>query len=198
MDTYRTVGRATAFEDDATKGSVFVALVAPAADEAAAMAVIDGVRADHPDASHHTFAWRLRDGGQRAFDAGEPRGSAGAPILAQIDGHGLVDVVVVVSRWFGGTKLGVGGLMRAYGGCAGRALDRAAVVDVVATVDVVVRHGWEDTGAVQGLVAQLGLDVVDTRYDADVTVVIRVPARDRARVEAALRDRTAGRVVVDG
>lgn len=192
--SFRTLAAPFDFADEPVKGSRFVALAAPAADEAAARALIDEARRRWPDASHHTYAWRLRGGGQRAFDAGEPRGSAGPPILAMIDGHGLVDVVVVVARWFGGTQLGVGGLMRAYGACAGRALDRAEVVEVIPTVDLELRYGWGDVGAVQALVAQRGLHVVDTRYEADVVVVIRVPEPEVDGFRAALRDRTAGRV----
>jgi uncharacterized YigZ family protein len=191
---HRTLARTQTFEDAPVKGSRFVALTAPATTEDQALAVVDEAKRRWPDASHHCWAYHLATGQFRASDAGEPGGSAGRPILAQIEGHGVTDVVVVVARWFGGTKLGVGGLIRAYGGCAGRALDRAEGIEVVPTVDLVVTHTWDDTGAVQAVVGALGLEVVETRYDAAVTVVLRVPVHERERVLAALRDRTSGRL----
>ena len=190
---YRTLAGPSTFEDEPVKGSRFVALVAPCASEEEALAVVGEARERWPDASHHTWAYTLRDGRHRTSDAGEPGGSAGRPILAQIQGHGLCDVVAVVVRWFGGTKLGVGGLIRAYGGCAGRALDRAEVVEVTPTVELTVRHAYDDVGAVQAVVASLGLEVLETRWEQEVTLVLRVPEPRREEVRSALLDRTAGR-----
>lgn len=195
--TFQTLAQPTTFADDPVKGSRFVGLAAPTADEPAALAVVGEARARWPDASHHTWAFRLRGGRHRHSDDGEPGGSAGRPILAQIDGHGLVDVVVVVVRWFGGTKLGVGGLIRAYGAAAGRTLDRAPIVEVVPTVELTVTHAYDDTGAVQAVIGSGELEVIDTRWDAEVTVVIRVPEAKQQAVIDTLRDRTGGRITLD-
>lgn len=100
------------------------------------------------DASHHCSAWRLRDGSWRANDAGEPSGSAGAPILAALDGAELRDVAVVVTRYFGGTKLGVGGLVRAYGDAAAAALAAAPRQRAVPAVRLRIRYGYDQTSAV--------------------------------------------------
>ncbi len=195
---FSTLARASTFADAPVKGSRFVALVAPASDEAAALAVLEEARARWPDASHHTWAFRLREGDRmRHSDDGEPGGSAGRPILAQIDGHDLVDVVAVVARWFGGTKLGVGGLIRAYGAAAGRALDRAEIVEVVPTVDRTIVHAYDDTGAVRTLVEAAGVQVLDTRWEAQVHLVVRVSVEALEAVAGALRDRTAGRVRIE-
>ncbi len=163
----------------------------------AAADVLDGARRRWPDASHHAWAWRLRDGQHRAHDAGEPGGSAGRPILARIDGKELADVVVVVARWFGGTKLGVGGLIRAYGGCAGRTLDRARIVEVVPTVELRITHAYDDTGPVQAVIGSLGLDVVGTRWEQEVVTTVRTRQVDCDAVIDALLTRTSGRVKVD-
>ncbi len=195
--SYRTLAEPWVFADEPVKGSRFVALAAPIADEAAFEAVLEEARTRWPDASHHCWAWRLRGGAHRSADAGEPGGSAGRPILAQIEGHDVVDVGVVVARWFGGTKLGVGGLMRAYGGCAGRALDRASVVEVVPTVRLAITHAYDDTGAVQGVIGAAGVPVVDTIWDAQVTLVVEVPEPEAEALAARLVDRTSGRAVVD-
>lgn len=191
---YLTVGEPFVYVAEPVKGSRFVAIVAPVADEPAAMAVIRAAEADHADADHCCWAWRLRDGYSRTWDAGEPRGSAGRPILAQIEGHAVFDAVAVVIRHFGGTKLGVGGLMRAYGGTAGMALDRARIVEVAATVELVVEHAYGDTNAVEAALAAVQATIVDAAYDAGVTLILRVEAGVADALAVALRDRTAGRV----
>ncbi|HHO53273.1 MAG TPA: DUF1949 domain-containing protein [Deltaproteobacteria bacterium] len=195
--TFSTLAQTTIFADEPVKGSRFIGLAAPAGDEAAALATVEGARARWPDATHHTWAFRLRGGRHRHSDDGEPGGSAGRPILAQIDGHGLVDVVVVVVRWFGGTKLGVGGLIRAYGAAAGRTLDRAPILEVVPHVDLILTHSYDDIGAIGAVVGSWGLEVIDTRWGASVQQVLRVPeARRRALIDT-LRDRTGGRVDIE-
>ena len=106
--------------------------------EEAAFKALKEVQLEFSDARHHCWAFLLHEGERsRSSDDGEPGGSAGRPILAQLVGHELSDLMVVVTRYFGGTKLGVGGLIRAYGGCAGKGLDQAARVEVVETEDLV-------------------------------------------------------------
>lgn len=195
---YRTLSGHAEHVADPIKKSRFIGWAAPAGTEDEALALVDAAAERWPDARHLCWAYRLADGRVRSSDDGEPGGSAGRPILAQIEGHELHDVAVVVARWFGGVKLGVGGLIRAYGGTAGRTLDGADVVEVAATVDLEFRHGWDDTGAVQGVVAARQLDVVDTAWAEDVTLVLRVPAEQVDAVCAALRDATAGRVTPSG
>lgn len=195
---YTTLAEPFEFLADPIKGSRFLALLAPTADEEAAMDAVRAAEARFPDASHCCWSWRLRGGRTRIWDAGEPRGSAGRPILAQLEGHEVFDVTAVVVRWFGGTELGVGGLMRAYGGAAGMALDRAKLVEVAATVELVVRYGYPDTNAVRAVIVGAGAEIVDTEFDEDVRAVVRV---DESRVEeltTALRDRTSGRVTPTG
>ena len=114
------------------RDSRFLADAAPVADAAAAVRWL--AQHHHADATHNCWAWRC-GGTYRSSDDGEPGGSAGRPILQAIDAQGLDHVVVRVARWFGGTKLGVGGLVRAYGGCAAqclRAAPRRAIVALIA------------------------------------------------------------------
>lgn len=113
--------------EERVERSRFLALVEPVEDAAGAASFLAAIRAEHHKATHHCSAWRTGlPGGSMwgAADDGEPSGSAGLPILKAIDGSGLSDVVVVVVRWYGGVKLGTGGLVRAYGGVAARALSR--------------------------------------------------------------------------
>ncbi|KRB43272.1 YigZ family protein [Terrabacter sp. Root181] len=112
------------------KRSRFVCDLAPAATEESARAFVDQVRARSRDARHHCTAFVLGPDGAtlRSNDDGEPSGTAGAPMLDVLRGRGLTDVVAVVTRWFGGTLLGTGGLIRAYGDAVSTAVDAATVV----------------------------------------------------------------------
>ncbi len=181
---------------DPIKGSRFVGFATRTAAPDLAAAALRDVRQRWSDARHHCWAWRLADGRFRSSDDGEPGGSAGRPILAQIEGHGLHDVIVVVTRWFGGTKLGVGGLIRAYGGCAGRTLDRGALVEVVSTVSIAVRIAYADIGAVQAVLGARGLTPGDTDWGEAVCMQVPVPYDQVEAVTTALADATRGRAVV--
>ncbi|MCB9780242.1 MAG: YigZ family protein [Alphaproteobacteria bacterium] len=193
---YQTLAAPVEHAIDPIKGSRFIGLAAPAADEAAVDALLEDARQRWPDARHHCWAWRLADGRTRSSDAGEPGGSAGRPILAQIEGHDLCDVVVVVVRWFGGVKLGVGGLIRAYGGCAGKTLDQGEVVTVVPRVRLRVVHDYDDTGAVQAVLGSRGLAPTDSEWGARATLTLAVPYDQVDGVLAELRDATSGRAVL--
>src|SRR6185436_14281682 len=121
------------------KGSRFLAVIGPAADEAAAKAVLAALQREFADATHHCWAWRLgsppRD---RSSDAGEPAGTAGVPILKVLRGAGLSDALAVVVRWFGGVKLGKGGLARAYAAAAREALKALPVAVRAPTARIAV------------------------------------------------------------
>ena len=177
------------------KGSRFIGSVAPAASADEADAFVARVRARYPDARHWCFAWRLAgEGGRfRYDDDGEPSGSAGRPILRQLDARGLTDAVVVVTRWFGGTKLGVGGLVRAYGAAAAAVLDEAPIRESRVTRPVVVTHGYDRSGAVQAALAAFDLEPASADYGERVRLVCRVPVSQVDAFLIALRDRTAGR-----
>lgn len=112
------------------RGSKFIGLAAPVDSIEAFKLFLAEVKKEHPKASHHCFAYRIGGDGMifRASDAGEPSGTAGRPILGQIDSKGLTNVVVVVVRYFGGTLLGVPGLINAYKSAAGLALQLTPVV----------------------------------------------------------------------
>lgn len=193
MSALRTLAGWSRYTLDPVKGSRFVATLAPATSPDEAEALLDAVRAEWPNATHHCWAWRLSDGRTRSSDDGEPGGSAGRPILAQLEGHEIDDAVVVVTRWYGGTKLGVGGLIRAYGGCAGKALDAAEIREIPRTTPVVVEHDYADSGAVQAVLAAHQLTPVGTDYGATVRLTLAVPDADVDAVRAALVNGTAGR-----
>jgi len=195
---FRTVRGPSRYEPERTKGSRFIASISPAQEVQAAAAFVASLRSEYDDASHHCFAWRLGpDGGTfRSSDDGEPSGSAGRPILLQIEGHDLTDTVVVVTRYFGGTKLGVGGLVRAYGGAAGQALDRAEILITEITRTLHIEYPYECTGAVEALLKSANLTPLNARYSDRVACTLEVPLAHVDAFGVELRDRTAGLVTV--
>ena len=191
---FRTVRRPSRYEPERTKGSRFFASIAPVQDIAAAEAHVAALRAEFRDATHHCFAWRLGHAGEdfRSSDDGEPSGSAGRPILLQIEGHDLTNTAVVVTRYFGGTKLGVGGLMRAYGGACGQALDRAEIEVVQLKQTLHVEHPYECTGTIESILKSSGLTPLGAEYGERVSFRLAVPLDRVESLCTELRDRTAG------
>lgn len=187
--TLTLAGRATAVLD--VKHSRFVAHASPVEQPDAAMAFLADV--SDPDATHNCWAYRLGDQ-YRSSDDGEPSGTAGRPILAAIDGQGVDGVMVVVTRWYGGVKLGAGGLVRAYGGCAAECLRAADKVVRVAEREFDVAFGFGDTGAVHAALAGAGALRLGERFDGDgVRLRIRVALNRAAALKAQLRDATRDR-----
>lgn len=199
-NSIRTIQEPFEFELDPIKGSRFLACLAPCGTEEEAKAFVGSVRERFRDARHHCFAWRLGSGAAavtRSSDDGEPSGSAGRPILMQLEGHEVTDLACVVVRWFGGVKLGVGGLVRAYGGAAGKALDRAPLVTRAITLELVLRYPWECSSAVQAVLHAHGLEAMQAEFGEGVSQRVAVPMARIEQVEAELRERSAGRVTVE-
>ena len=198
LTRYTTIARAFHHEPAKVKGSRFLADLTPVVDEAGAQAALEAARAATPDASHHCYAWILDPAGRetRAFDDGEPGGSAGLPILRQLEGHGISGVICVVARYFGGTKLGVGGLMRAYGGAAGEAIDRAELVSVRIQRKAVIEYPYEVSGPVEGLLAAVEARTVASEYGAAVHLEVVLPLDRFLEFQVELTERTAGRAVL--
>jgi uncharacterized YigZ family protein len=157
------------------KGSVFLAVIGPAADEPAAKALLAGLEKEFPDATHHCWAWRLgATPRERSADAGEPAGTAGVPILQVLRGAGLSDVMAVVVRWFGGTKLGKGGLARAYAAATREALQGLPVLRKVPTARVAVAVPYEKVGAVKRLLRPPEIELEAEEYGAVARLTLAV------------------------
>ena len=185
------------------KRSRFLARLAPACDEASARAVVEASRKEHWDARHHCSAFVLGVEGHvgrsgdtgvvhRSSDDGEPAGTAGAPILEVLTGRGLTDVVAVVTRWFGGTKLGTGGLIRAYGDAVREACGHARPVTyrLLQRLDVDVAAG--DVGRVENELRTRGVTVAGTDYAAAATLHLDVDPGSIEEVAALLAQLTGG------
>ena len=197
-DRFMTLGAPFRFEPEKIKGSRFIACVGPAPDEDAARDFLERVRGDFDDARHVCWAYRIGASGEitRRSDDGEPSGSAGAPILAQIEGHELTYTVAAVVRYFGGVKLGVGGLVRAYGGAAGQAMDRAEAVIVERRIEVRVEHAYSDSSSIQGILARFEVAPTEAEYGDTVRFTAAVRAADYEGFKTSLRDGTSGRAEV--
>jgi putative IMPACT (imprinted ancient) family translation regulator len=174
-----------------------VAVASPIACEADAKAFI----ATHSDpaANHNCWAWRV---GQncRSNDDGEPSGTAGKPVLQAIDGQSLDYVAVIVTRWFGGTLLGSGGLIRAYGGTAAMCLRLATKVPLVPTVEFTVVCDFSDLALVQSRLSAIGsARVISQSYGGTGgEIVLNVHEAEVDIVRQMVLDLTSGRAIISG
>lgn len=177
------------------KRSRFLARAAHASTPAAALDFLAEV-AD-PAATHNCWAYRIDDD-YRSSDDGEPAGTAGRPILAAIDGQGFDAVMVVVTRWFGGTKLGAGGLVRAYGGAAAECLRMAERRPLVVFAILRIACPFADSGEVHAAMAAFAAEKLLEDFDADgVHFRVRLPADRIDVLKTRLRDATRDRVRIE-
>ena len=158
QDSYRSISAPSEglFKDN---GSRFIARAYPVETEEEIRDIVSSLKKEYHDARHHCYAWRLGYRGDRfrASDDGEPSGSSGKPILGQIDSRGLSDVLVVVIRYFGGIKLGIPGLIRAYRTSTANALDSAEIIEKVASRRFRLHFGYMNMNDVMKIMKDLGL-----------------------------------------
>ena len=190
--SFLTVARAAELEE-LIKGSRFVARVARAKTVEEATAFLEEARTRYPDASHHTWAYRIGDA-YRFSDDGEPGGTAGRPMLEVLTRRDLNEVAAVVTRFFGGTKLGAGGLVRAYGGTLAKALDAAGVVEVKPQVRARVAVPFADMDTVHRLLDDWPLLAKGTpKYTAQgMRLELRLLEEDVADLRERLETLTRG------
>lgn len=176
------------------KGSRFLAVARPVADEAAARGLHAEMRKLHPQARHHVWAARLAEPElwQSYDEDGEPAGTAGRPILALLERSSLVQVAVVVTRYFGGTLLGAGGLVRAYTQSAQGALEAAGPVDVVPLLRAEASLDHGTAARVEARLREWGVRVVGARYGVEVTWELELPEELAGPVEELLRTQSRG------
>ncbi|WP_340539694.1 YigZ family protein [Nocardioides sp. GXZ039] len=197
MTSYLTVARDATAEIE-VKRSRFLCTLERVETEAAARAVVARLRREHHDARHHCSAFVLGPGGGgqvvRSSDDGEPAGTAGAPMLEVLRGHRLCDTVAVVTRWFGGTLLGAGGLVRAYSDVVRAAAARAGTLERELVRELEIEVGHDLAGRLESDLRALGVAVLDVAYAAGVTLRLGVRPPDEDAVRAVLATATAGAV----
>jgi uncharacterized YigZ family protein len=177
--------------------SRFIATAAPVFSVDEARAFIAAVRAEFADASHNVPAFLVGYGAAvtaHCSDDGEPAGTAGRPVLAVLKGADLGDVAVVVTRYFGGTKLGTGGLVRAYADAARAVLDALPRARRVATHTVGITIPYTLLERVRRLVAELGGEILDEEFTAEVTLIVRIAVADFPALGPPLQELSNGAV----
>jgi uncharacterized YigZ family protein len=175
--------------------SRFIATAGPAASVEAARALVAEIRAEMPDATHHVYAYVIGHGATTTLgmsDDGEPSGTAGRPALAVLRGSGLGDAALVVTRYFGGTLLGTGGLVRAYGDAARAVLAILPREEKIERRQLVVALPYAAYETARRLLAAHAGSVLDESFAADVTLRVLLPAAQVAAFAAALGEATAG------
>lgn len=174
-DCYKSIGEKSEglYKD---LGSKFLAFAFPVETEAQAKEIIASVRKEYFDARHHCFAYRIGPQGEkwRVNDDGEPSSTAGRPIFGQILSAGLSDILIVVVRYFGGTKLGVPGLIKAYKSAAQDAIARARIVEKQAQERFTVRFGYERMNDVMKILKEMGLAPERQSFDLECTLEVNV------------------------
>lgn len=161
------------------KGSKFLSFAFPVRNEEEIKVKIEGLKKEYFDARHHCFGWVLGADQKkfRAFDDGEPNHSAGDPILGQIRSRELTNVLVVVVRYFGGVKLGVGGLIQAYKAAALDALQQAVIIKEEVTVTYKLKYSFEATPQVMKLVKEFELQIVTQNFNSVGEMEIKIKLR---------------------
>ena len=187
-------GRA-AFE---IRGSEFIGHVAPATTVDDAEAFVDAVSEEYADATHNVPAYRVRADPFREYssDDGEPSGSAGDPALNVLQQRDIENVVAVVTRYYGGTNLGVGGLASAYSRAVKEGVDDAGVVEEVPHEQFTVTVAYDDSGSVRSLLESAGVEF-EAEYEAEVVFDVRVPTVEGSDLRDRIRSATSGRAAIE-
>lgn len=183
------------------KKSRFIAHVQSVESVEEAQLFIDGIKKKYWDARHNCSAFSVGIDSviTRSSDDGEPSGTAGKPILEVILRSGIHNIVVVVTRYFGGILLGTGGLVRAYTEAAREGIAQSVIIEKIAGNRVMLRTNYTDLGKIQYLLAQNNVTIEDTEYTESVTIHSLFPEEDKQRLGKQLIEATGGRVeIVEG
>lgn len=191
----RTIAQDGSIELEVKK-SRFIGAVYRVEDEGAARLIIDQVRKDNWNANHNCTAWRIGFNGryQRTSDDGEPAGTAGVPMLEVLNHREITDTLVIVTRYFGGVKLGAGGLIRAYGSAVSAAINHVGVVERKPLTEVTVAIGHADSGRFENYLRSTDYAISDTRYTNDgVEYVVFMEPSQVPAYATMVAEHTSGR-----
>lgn len=198
LPEYKTVYRGG--EGEITeKKSRFIANVVPVSSEEEAVEFIESMRKKYWDARHNCYAYVIGERGeiQRFSDDGEPGGTAGKPILEVLMGEGVSNAAIVVTRYFGGTLLGTGGLVRAYGASAKAGLAASEVITKIPGMRLSITTDYTGLGKIQYLLGQRGITVLDTAYTDKVEMEALVSLEEEEAVKAEITEGTNGQAAIE-
>lgn len=181
------------------KNSRFIGTLGRAEDPDAARAFVAAVSQSYADASHNAWAFRIGPGPQAELgfsDDGEPGGTAGRPMLAMLEGSGLCQVVAVGTRYFGGTKLGTGGLVRAYGGCVRDTLAVLPTIQMVLHHTVQLQVDYAVYGQLCYHLPRLGVKIENPQFTDTITLTLAAPTGARDETASLLQELTNGQTII--
>ena len=181
------------------KKSRFIATVIPAGSEEEVLAFIESIRKKYWDARHHCFAYVIgeRNELQRCSDDGEPSGTAGKPMLEVLLGEEIHNVAVVVTRYFGGTLLGTGGLVRAYSAATKQGLASSVIITKILGVKLCISTDYTGLGKIQYILGQRGLQILDSVYTDKVELEALIPENELVAVKAEITEGTNGQALLE-
>ena len=193
MIEYRTVVEGGGSHEIEVKGSRFICHAQRSFNEDEANAFIQKIRKEHYKATHNCVAFQIGDNNeiQRALDDGEPSGTAGVPMLEVLKQRQLQNIIVIVTRYFGGTKLGAGGLVRAYSSAVSEGLDAIGQVERKLQTQLDIKVAYPLTGQLEHWIAESPYSLLDTTYLADVTYHLGVPSDLVDQVQADIVNLTS-------
>ena len=186
-DTYKTIANSAEglFKD---KGSKFIAYAYPVTFEEQIREIVQAIKKEHYSARHHCYAWRLGHEKLlfRANDDGEPSSTAGKPILGQIQSFDLTNILIVVVRYFGGTLLGVSGLINAYRNSAAEAINQAEIVEKLVEKWMLIEFDYTAMNEVMKILKDEKLPQVDPQFDLNCSIKTHIRLSESERIEKSL------------
>jgi uncharacterized YigZ family protein len=196
MDNYTTI-KESAQAEYVERRSRFIGAIAPVSTQEEAIAFIGQKRIEHREASHNVYAYILRDPQtRRCSDDGEPQGTAGIPTLDVLQKSDLIDVVLVVTRYFGGVLLGTGGLARAYSRAARLSVEAASIVPMQACVELALTLAYEQYGKVSYMLPKYAAQTTFLDFGVDVKLWILIKESDLGFVQKELTDARIGMKII--
>jgi uncharacterized YigZ family protein len=172
------------------RGSKFLGFAFPVSSEAEIKTHLTALRKEHPSARHHCYAWRLGADklAYRSNDDGEPSGTAGKPILTQIQSHDLTNILIVVVRYFGGTLLGVGGLVNAYKEAAVQAIKNSTITENFIYYEYSITFDFFQTGSVMKTLKDYDAKIISNVYEDKSVIIFRIKKQDSEKLENKIKE----------
>lgn len=197
MNGYKTTSENIEFEIAPIKKSRFIVCIYKVANHIEVLNSLDAIKNSYPNANHYCWAYSLADNNQFRFnDDGEPSSSAGKPILSHIQGFEVTNVLVVIVRYFGGTKLGVGGLIRAYGQAAKEGLTLVKITCVEAQNEISLEYDYSETVNVENLANRYGIQIIKENYSDNISKIIKIVASDKYMFLEEIKNITKGKIKI--
>jgi uncharacterized YigZ family protein len=180
------------------KKSRFIATFRPVKSEVEALAFIDELRKKYWDASHNCYAWIIGKNGEekRSSDDGEPSQTAGKPMLEVLEREKIINVCVVVTRYFGGTLLGTGGLVRAYSGAVKEGLEACTILTIEPAKKISISTDYNGIGKIQYILLQQEMKILESEYTDKVGLIVLVPDEKFVNLEAEITEVTSGKAKI--